>query len=136
MKTLKIEQKQIPAIILAVACIIVAILCGVKAVKEIKYRQNIPDSSIISIGDDVLIFADGGNGTEIPKNTKYAVDDLVSKQFSAIKIDARLTKDNKYVAMADEDISVITDGKGLVSDYNYYDLLNFNIKNSSLLKTL
>ena len=128
MKTLKIEAKHIPAIILAVACIVVAVLCGIKAVKEIKYKEALPESSVIGF-DDVLIIADGGNGTEIPKNTVYAVDDLMSKQFKAMKIDARLTKDKKYVSLAEEEISDFTEGKGNVSDYNYFDLIEFNIKN-------
>lgn len=128
MKTLKIEAKHIPKITLAVACIVVAVLCCIKAVQEIKYKEVLPQSSVIGF-DDVLIIADGGNGTEIPKNTVYAIDDLMSKQFRAIKIDARLTKDNKYVSLAEEDISDITDGEGRVGDYIYFDLLEFNIRN-------
>ena len=85
----KIEKKHIPAIILAVVCIIVAVLCSIKAVKEIKYRELLPDSPIIEL-EGTLIIADGGNGTEIPKNTFYAIDDLRTKQFTAMKIDARL----------------------------------------------
>ncbi len=127
MKTLKIETKHIPRIVLAVVCIIVAVLCGVKAVKEIKYRETLPDSSVMQL-EDIIIIADGGNGTEVPKNTSYAIDDLIAKQFGAMKIDARLTKDKKYVSLADADISEITNGKGVVGSYNYFDLLEFNIK--------
>ncbi len=128
MRTLKIEKKHIPAIILILACIIVAVLCSIKAVKEIKYKEILPNSSIINL-EDTIIIADGGNGTEIPKNTSYAIDDLMTKQFTSIKIDARLTRDKKYVSLADADISAVTNGKGNVGDYNYFDLLNFNIKN-------
>lgn len=128
MRTLKIEKKHIPAIILAVVCFIVAVLCSIKAVKEIKYRELLPDSPIIEL-EGTLVIADGGNGTEIPKNTFYAIDDLMTKQFTAMKIDARLTKDKKYVSLADAEISSVTNGKGDINGYNYFDLLNYNIKN-------
>jgi len=128
MRTLKIEKKHIPAIILVVACIVTAILCGIKAVREIKYKELLPESDIISL-EGTYIIADGGNGTTIPKNTSYAIDDLLTKQFTAIRIDARLTKDKKYVALADSDISTLTKGKGEVGSYNYFDLLEFNIRN-------
>ncbi len=128
MRKLKIEKKYIPLVIMAVACIVMAVLCGIKAVDDIKYNEKLISSSLIDTANTFLI-ADGGNGTEIPKNTKFAVDDLRTKSFSAIKIDARLTKDKKWVSLQSEDISTITDGKGNVKDINYYDLLNYNIKN-------
>lgn len=127
MRKLKIEKKYIPLIIMAIACVVMAVLCGIKAVDDIKYNEKLISSSLINTADTFLI-ADGGNGTEVPKNTKYAVDDLMAKNFSAIKIDARLTKDKKWVALQSEDISSVTDGKGSVSDILYYDLLNYNIK--------
>lgn len=128
MRKLKIEKKYIPLIIMAVACVVMAVLCGIKAVDDIKYNEKLISSSLIDTANTFLI-ADGGNGTEIPKNTKFAVDDLMTKSFSAIKIDARLTKDKKWVSLQSEDISTVTDGKGNVKDINYYDLLNHNIKN-------
>ncbi len=128
MRTFKIEKKHIPAIALAVACIVVGILCAIKAVDSIKYKDLLNDSSIMDFSQTSII-ADGGHGTEVPKNTTYAVDDLVSKQIISMKIDARLTADKKWVALKYDDISEITNGKGSVKNYRYYDLLNFNIKN-------
>ncbi len=128
MRKLKFEKKHIPFTIMAVACIIVAILCGIKAIDEIKYNEKLFSSSLVDTNQTIII-ADGGNGTEIPKNTKYAVDDLMKKGFIAMKIDARLTKDKKWVSLANEDISSVTTGKGNVKDFTYFDLLNHNIKN-------
>lgn len=128
MRTFKIEKKHLPAIILIIACIVVGILCTIKAVDSIKYKELLNDSPIMDFTQTSII-ADGGHGTEAPKNTTYAVDDLVSKQILSIKIDARLTADQKWVALKDEDISSITNGKGNVKNYRYYDLLNYNIKN-------
>lgn len=127
MRKLKIEKKYIPFIIMVAACIVVAVLCIIKAVNEIKYNEKLSQSEIISISDTILI-ADGGNDTEIPKNTVYAVDDLMIKGFQAIKIDARLTKDKKWVSLESDDISSVTNGKGKVKDIAYYDLLNYNLK--------
>ncbi len=128
MRKLKIEKKYIPLILMAAACVVMAILCGIKAVDDIKYNEKLISSPIISHTETFLI-ADGGNGTDIPKNTKFAVDDLRTKSFSAIKIDARLTKDKKWVSLQSDDISSVTDGKGSVKDIGYYDLLNYNLKN-------
>lgn len=128
MRKLKIKKNYIPFVLMAVSCVIMAVLCGIKAVDDIKYNEKLVSSDVIPRTDAVII-ADGGNGTEIPKNTKFAVDDLMTKNFSAIKIDARLTKDKKWVSIESENISVVTDGKGNVKNINYYDLLNYNIKN-------
>lgn len=128
MKKLKIGKKQIPFVLMAVACIVMAVLCGIKAVDEIKYNEKLFSSSLVDINQTIII-ADGGNDTEIPKNTKYAVDDLMKKGFIAMKIDVRLTKDKKWVSLRDEDISSVTTGKGNVKDFTYFDLLNHNIKN-------
>lgn len=127
MRKLKIEKKYIPFIIMAAACVVVAVLCGIKAVNEIKYNEKLSQSDFISITDTILI-ADGGNDTEIPKNTVYAVDDLMVKGFQAIKIDARLTKDKKWVSLESDDISSVTEGKGNIKDIAYFDLLNYNLK--------
>lgn len=128
MRTFKFDKKHIPAIVLAVACIVVGILCAIKAVDSIKYKEHLNDSSIMDFFQTSII-ADGGHGTDVPKNTTYAIDDLVSKQIISMKIDARLTSDKKFVALKDDDISEITDGKGSIKNYRYYDLLNYNIKN-------
>ncbi len=130
MRKLKIEKKYIPFVLMAIACIVMATLCGIKAVDDIKYNEKLTSSSLMDMAQTLLI-ADGGNGTEIPKNTAYAVDDLTTKQFTAMKIDARLTKDKKWVAIQSEDISVVTNGKGNVNNLSYYDLLNYNIKDFS-----
>ncbi len=126
MRKLKFEKKYIPAALLAMACVVVGIFCAVKAIDEIKYNEILTDSSLMEL-TDVQLIADGGNGTEIPKNTVYAVDDLMLKSIRSIKIDARLTKDKKWVALKNSDISSVTNGKGSAKDYNYFDLLNFNI---------
>lgn len=128
MRTFKVEKKHIPAIILVIACIVVGVLCTIKAVDSIKYKELLNDSSIIDFSQTSII-ADGGHGTDVPKNTTYAVDDLVSKHIVSMKIDARLTADKKWVALKDEDISSVTNGNGSVKNYRYYDLLNYNIKN-------
>ncbi|MBQ7956657.1 MAG: hypothetical protein IJ279_01360 [Clostridia bacterium] len=129
MRKFKFNKKYIPAFILAAACLVVAILCVMKAVDGIKYNEELSQSSIIDI-KQITLTADGGNGDEIPKNTSFAIDDLRSKGFTSIKIDARLTADKKWVALADEDISSVTNGFGNVSEYKYYQLMNYNLKNT------
>ncbi len=132
MRKLKFNKKHIPAYILALACTIVAIFCLVKAFDDIKYHEDLTQSSVIDI-HNIVLTADGSNGTKTLPNTKDAIDDLRLKSFTTMKIDVRLTKDKKWVALKDKDISSVTKGKGDVSSFNYYDLLNYNLKHSSPL---
>ena len=127
MRTLKLEKKHIPFALLALACFVIAILCIVKAFDSVKYNEFLSNSKIID-PITVTLIADGGNGQDIPKNTKYSVDDLRKKGFTNIKIDARLTADKKWVSLADEKISSVTKGSGKVSTYSYFELLNYNLK--------
>lgn len=134
MRTLKLEKKHIPYVLLAVACFVVAVLCIIKAFDLIKYNEFLSDSKILN-PHAVTLIADGGNGRDIPKNTKYAIDDLRKKGFTHIEIDARLTSDKKWVALSDEKISSVTKGRGKVSTYSYFELLNYNLKDVSGDKT-
>ncbi len=128
MRKLKLSKNNILAILLTAACVVVGTLCIVKAVDSIKYRETIIESELVQL-ENIIITADGGNGLDVPKNTKYAIDDLSGKFFTSVEIDARLTLDKKWVALAESDISSVTDGRGDVKNYNYYNLLNHNIKN-------
>lgn len=123
----KLGKKSIFAILLTAACVTVGILCVVKAVGNIKQNETVRESDKIQI-DDIFIIADGGNGTSVPKNTTYAIDDLSEKFFTSVKIDARLTRDNIWVALEDSDISCVTNASGDVSEYAYYDLMRYNLK--------
>lgn len=132
MKMLKFNKKYIPAYILAVACTVVAVFCLVKAFNDIKYHEDLTQSSLIDV-HQILLTADGNNGTKTLPNTKDAIDDLRLKGFTTMKIDVRLTKDKKWVALKEKDISSVTKGKGDVSSFNYYELLNYNLKSNSPL---
>ncbi len=127
MRKFKFDKKYIPAFILAAACLVVAVLCIVKAVGDIKYHEDLSQSSVID-PTQIILIADGGNDKKIPKNTYLAIDDLMQKGFTYMKIDARLTSDKKWVSLAEEDISSVTNGHGKVSEYKYYELMNHNIK--------
>ena len=109
MKTLKIKPKYILFSLLGVACIVVAVLCVIKATDSVKYKEALNQSDVID-RFQVILTADGGNGIETPKNTTYAIDDLRLKGFTSVKIDARLTSDKKWVSLADEKISSVTNG--------------------------
>ncbi len=126
MRKFKFNKKYITVISILISLIICINLCIFLANK--KYNDSILDSKIIEQYQTILI-ADGGNGKDIPKNTIYSVDDLIGKGYSFMKIDARLTADKKWVALESRDISCVTDGKGNVDSYNYYELMNFNLKN-------
>ena len=92
MRTFKFNKKHIPALILAAVCLVVAVLCIVKAVDDIKYHEELTQSSIIDITQTILT-ADGGNGKKVPVvgvDATEAAKDLIKsgKMTGTIKQDA------------------------------------------------
>ncbi len=124
MRKLKLKKQYIIAILLTIALVVVGIIC----IAATFGNRSLSKSKVVQL-ENIIITADGGHGKEVPKNTSYAISDLTEKFFTSVKIDARLTRDNKWVSLTDSDISSVTKGKGNISEHNYYSLLNYSIKN-------
>ena len=62
----------------------------------------------------------------INENTISAFDNAFDNGFEGIEFDVRLTKDKVPVIIHDSFLSRVSNGKGLVKNYTYNELLKFN----------
>ncbi len=73
------------------------------------------------------ILAHRGASGYAPENTVSAIHmALFEMPCDGIEIDVHLTKDNRLVVIHDDSVDRTTDGKGLIKDYTYEELLRFN----------
>lgn len=63
---------------------------------------------------------------EINENTISAFDNAFDNGYEGIEFDVRLTKDKVPVVIHDSFLSRVSNGKGLVKNYTYNELLKFN----------
>lgn len=77
-------------------------------------------------GNFPLVIAHGGAKLEYPENTIYAFEKNVERGVDVLEIDLRLTKDDKLITHHNATIDETSDHQGLVRDYTYSELLNFN----------
>lgn len=96
---------------------------------EVNNLQNLQDYFAYKPDRDIIISGHrGGMMTGYPENSIEACEKTLSLLPSFFEIDPRLTKDGVMVLMHDADIKRTTDGSGLVSDFTYEDLKQFNLK--------
>lgn len=74
----------------------------------------------------MLNFAHRGFSGKYPENTMLAFQKAVEVGADGIELDVHLSKDGELVIMHDEAIDRTTDGKGLIADYTYSELLQFD----------
>jgi glycerophosphoryl diester phosphodiesterase len=74
----------------------------------------------------MLNIAHRGFSGKYPENTMLAFSKAIELGVDGIELDVHLTKDNQLVIIHDELIDRTTDGKGLVSDYTYDELQQFD----------
>lgn len=95
----------------------------VNSLEELQdYFSFKPDQDIIISGHR------GGMMPGYPENSIEACEKTLSLMPSFFEIDPRLTKDSVMVLMHDADIRRTTNGSGLVSEYTYEELQQFNLK--------
>lgn len=91
--------------------------------KDLKqYFTYDPDRDIIISGHR------GGMMSGFPENCTESCEKTLTLLPSFFEIDPRLTKDSVMILMHDADIKRTTNGKGLVSDFTYDELQQFNLK--------
>lgn len=62
----------------------------------------------------------------IKENTEEAFTNALNHKFVGIELDVRKTKDNQLVVCHNAFINAVSDGKGLLKDFTYDELLQFN----------
>lgn len=72
------------------------------------------------------VIAHRGYSGKYPENTMLAFQKAVEEGCDEIELDVQLTKDRVAVVIHDEKIDRTTDGTGMVKDYTYEELKEFN----------
>ena len=78
--------------------------------------------------DNILVCAHRSFHTNAPENSLQSIKNAILAKIDIIEIDVRTTKDSVLVLMHDKDIDRITTGKGLVKNYTFSELQQFNLK--------
>jgi glycerophosphoryl diester phosphodiesterase len=78
--------------------------------------------------DNILVCAHRSFHTNAPENSLQSVKNAILAKIDIIEIDVRTTKDSVLVLMHDKDIDRITTGKGLIKNYTFSELQQFNLK--------
>lgn len=73
-----------------------------------------------------LVWAHRGASGYAPENTLEAFQKAIDMDADGIELDVQMTKDGQLVIIHDETINRTSDGKGLIKDYTYEELLTFN----------
>ncbi len=68
------------------------------------------------------IIAHRGGKINFPENTIYAFESAINAGSDGFEVDVQLSRDGVVVLYHPNDLSLLTDGKGLVSSLNYKDL--------------
>lgn len=133
-----IKRKKWP-LILAVLIIVTAIAAPIisnMSAEHKRYSAKSPVSlSDVFIKktdrDKINLIAHRGYSSQAPENTVPAIKKAAEYGFDTVEIDIRQTADGVWVVSHDADIKGMTDKKGKISSYTYYDLITANINNGA-----
>ncbi len=80
---------------------------------------------------DIEITAYGGLSSAAPENTLEAFNLAGEKNFKSVYFKIAPAKDNIWVVSNYEKINKMTNGKGKISDYTYFELADFSVDNGA-----
>ena len=96
---------------------------------EVVATSNGVIEKIIKKSDrNVLVCAHRAFHKNAPENSSKSIQDAIAANIDIAEIDIRTTKDSVLVLMHDDYIDRTTTGKGLLKDYTYCQLQEFNLK--------
>lgn len=98
------------------------IICGCE--RSIDYYDPNNYSSFFSSENKLI--AHRGLSSLYPENTQIAFENAAVSGFKYVECDVCLTQDNEWVLIHDESIDRTSNGNGLVRDFSYEDLKQFN----------
>lgn len=76
----------------------------------------------------VVVASHRGDWRNFPENSIPAIESAIKMGVDIVEIDLKMTKDSVLVLSHDQTINRCTNGKGMVSDYTYEELLKFNLR--------
>ncbi len=91
---------------------------------KIKAAATIELKEISSAKDITLIWY-RGLSSQAPENTLAAFELAAKKGLESVEFDVQLTKDGVWAVSHDATLNRMTDGKGSISDYTFFDIVDF-----------
>lgn len=82
----------------------------------------------------ITLIAHRGFSCIAPENTVPAIEKAGEYGFDTVEIDVRQTEDGVWVLSHDNDVTRMTDKRGEISSYTYYDLVTCKIDNGANYK--
>ncbi len=133
-----IKRKKWPVVLasLIVAAAIAAPLVSNAVAEHKRYTAKSPIalSNIYVKKTDqskIELIAHRGFSCQAPENTVAAVKKAAEYGFDTVEIDVRQTADGVWVVSHDADIKGMTNKRGKISSYTYYDLITADIDNGA-----
>jgi len=119
------------AMLAAVAVLLIGANYSLNKKIEVIPTVLLNESGIDMNDKSIRLIAQGGLSGAAPVNTYIAVEKAAREGFTAIEIDVRETRDGVWVLMKDSTINKMTDGRGRISQYTFFDLLNYTVDNGA-----
>lgn len=116
--------------------LIVAVILAPITVKTYQTHKRFSPKHATKLSSIILVTADRektqlighrGFSSQAPENTVESIKTAGKYGFDSVEFDVRMTKDGVWVLCHDSDVKAVTDKKGSVSSYTYYDLVTCNI---------
>lgn len=133
-----IKRKKWPiilaAVILTLAVVTPPIVSAVANGKRYSDKAPIALSSVFIKESDrskISLIAHRGFSCQAPENTSAAIEKAAEYGFDTVEFDIRQTADGVWVVSHDDEIKQMTDKRGKISTYTYYDLITANIDNGA-----
>ncbi len=133
---MKKKTKIISAAVIFAAAVVFTAICV--AINVVQNKKILPMETLsiskagIDISDISLsLIANRGLSALAPEDTYFAVERAGREGFLSVEMDVRETLDGVWVLMHDDTINRMTDGRGRINRYTFYELLNFNIDNGA-----
>lgn len=138
-RSLRIIKRKRWPIVLAVLIIITAVGApvisnAVASHKRYTAKSPIALSEVFVKKTDrerVSLIAHRGFSCQAPENTVPAIKKAAEYGYDTVEIDVRQTADGVWVVSHDADINKMTDKRGKISSYTYYDLITADIDNGA-----
>ncbi len=138
-RSLRIIKRKRWPIVLAVLIIITAVAApvisnAVASHKRYTAKSPIALSEVFVKKTDrerISLIAHRGFSCQAPENTVPAIKKAAEYGYDTVEIDVRQTADGVWVVSHDADINKMTDKRGKISSYTYYDLITADIDNGA-----
>ncbi|MCR4615774.1 MAG: hypothetical protein K5756_06470 [Clostridiales bacterium] len=131
-------KKYLKWIIIGTAVILV-VIGGIFLVKHFvsKKEKKIEPKELISLSkasidtENLVIIAHRGLSAIAPENTVYSIQEAKDAGLTMVEFDISESRDGTPVLMHDNTVDRMTDGKGKVNSFTYYELLKLKFDNGA-----